>query len=200
MIHIKEAIVVEGKYDKEQLKKVTDAPIICTNGFRLYRSRETLNSIRRFAKTRGILILTDSDRAGFQIRSYLRSCLGADCIIKNAYIPAVSGKEKRKEKPGKEGLLGVEGMDESTLLSVLQSAATAQTADTVKPVTKADFFNDGFTGHPDSRERREKLIAYFRLPPRISANALLDLINQIGGYDAYQDALRAMHAKDKKTP
>ncbi len=190
MIHVKEAIVVEGKYDKERLKKITDAPILCTHGFSLYRSGAIVNSIRQFAKRQGIIILTDSDRAGFRIRNYLKNCLGPDCMIKNAYIPAVAGKERRKEKPGKEGILGVEGMDEDTLEAILKSAATVEADPAKAPlVTKADFFQDGLTGKPDSAQRRKALIRHLQLPPRITANALLDLLNQIGGLPVYQEAL-----------
>lgn len=190
MIHIKEAIVVEGKYDKERLKRVTDAPIVCTHGFELYRSKAMVNSIRHFAKERGIIILTDSDQAGFRIRNYLKGCLGKDCIIKNAYIPAIPGKERRKEKPGKEGLLGVEGMNEEILAEILKTAATMEdSAEGIQPVTKADFFADGLSGRTDSAQRRTRLARHLHLPPRISANALLELLNQTGGYAVYQEAL-----------
>lgn len=193
MLHIQEAIVVEGKYDKERLRQLTDAPILCTHGFELYRSRAIVDSIRRFARERGIIILTDSDSAGFRIRNYLKGCLGKDCVIKNAYIPAVKGKERRKEKPGKEGLLGVEGMDEKTLSSILASAATMETSAIQQPVTKSDFFADGLSGGPDSALRRARLCRYLRLPPRLSANALLELLNQTGGYTAYREAMDALN-------
>ena len=192
MIHIREAIVVEGKYDKERLRQITDAPILCTHGFELYRSRAIVDSIRRFAKERGIIILTDSDRAGFRIRNYLKGCLGKDCTIKNAYIPAIAGKERRKEKPGKDGLLGVEGIDEATLAAILRSAATMEDAADTQPVTKADFFADGLSGGADSAQRRNRLARRLHLPPRISANALLELLNQTGGYPVYREALQAL--------
>ena len=192
VIHIKEAIVVEGKYDKERLRQITDAPILCTHGFELYRSRAIVDSIRRFAKERGIIILTDSDRAGFRIRNYLKGCLGKDCTIKNAYIPAIAGKDHRKEKPGKDGLLGVEGMEEATLAAILKSAATVEDAPDTQPVTKADLFADGLSGGSDSAQRRSLLARHLRLPPRISANALLELRNQTGGYPVYREALQAL--------
>ncbi len=195
MIHIKEAIIVEGKYDKERLRKITDAPILCTHGFELYRSKALINSIRNFAKNQGVIILTDSDRAGFRIRNYLKSCLGNDCHIKNAYIPSIAGKERRKDKPGKDGLLGVEGMEESLLEQILKTATTSVDDQTpINPVTKTDFFTDGLTGKPDSAERRKKLCKYLRLPPRISANALLELLNQIGGYPIYQEAMTKINS------
>ncbi len=191
MIHIKEAIIVEGKYDKERLRKITSAPIICTHGFELYRSKTLINSIRNFAKTQGVVILTDSDRAGFRIRNYLKSCLGKDCMIKNAYIPPIAGKERRKDKPGKDGLLGVEGMEESLLEEILKTSTTSVDGNaTITPVTKIDFYTDGLTGKPDSAERRKMLCKILNLPPKISANALLELLNQIGGYPIYKEAMK----------
>ena len=123
MLHIEEVIVVEGKYDKERLRKVTDAPIICTHGFELYRSKRIIESIRKMARNRGVIVLTDSDRAGFRIRNYIKQCLGNNARVMHAYIPPVEGKEKRKEKPGADGLLGVEGIEEEVLAEILQKAA-----------------------------------------------------------------------------
>lgn len=197
MIHIKEAIIVEGKYDKEQLRKITDAPIICTHGFELYRSKTLINSIRNFAKTQGIIILTDSDGAGFRIRNYLKSCLGKDCHIKNAYIPSITGKERRKDKPGKEGLLGVEGMTESLLEEILKKAATfIDDYAEITPVTKTDFYNAGLTGKSNSAELRKTVCKHLNLPPKISANALLELLNQIGGYPIFQETLDEIKSKN----
>lgn len=190
MIHIKEAIIVEGKYDKEKLRRITDAPIICTHGFELYRSKSIISTIRRFSKTHGIIILTDSDRAGFRIRNYLKSCLGNDCVIKNAYIPAIYGKERRKSTAGKDGLLGVEGIDESVLEEILlKSSEMIDEVDDIQKVTKTDFYNDGLSGKDDSSELRAKLTKNLGLPARISPNALLELINQIGGYPVYREAM-----------
>lgn len=185
MLHLKEIIVVEGKYDKEKLKKITDAPIICTNGFNLYRSKAIINSIKQLSKGRGIIILTDSDQAGFRIRAYLKNCLGDACAIKNAYIPAIEGKEKRKEKPGKEGLLGVEGIDEDILEEILAKAGMETDAADFIPVTKADFYTAGLSGKSDSSARRTQLAKKLGLPPRLSANGLLELINQTGGKELF---------------
>ena len=190
MIHINEVIVVEGKYDKIRLRKLTDAPIVCTHGFELYRSKAIINSIRCLAKDRGILVLTDSDRAGFRIRNYLKTCLGQSVPVKHVYIPAIEGKEKRKEKPGKEGLLGVEGMDDATLTALLSSAAAEAPETAITPITKADFFAAGYSGKPDSAEKREALAKKLNLPPKMSANALLELLNQIGGMEILNDALQ----------
>ncbi len=186
MIHIKEVIVVEGKYDKERLKKITDAPIICTHGFELYRSKRIIESIRKMAKDRGILILTDSDRAGFRIRNYIKQCIG-EGDIKHAYIPSVKGKEKRKDKPGAEGILGVEGIDEETLENILRQAARVTEAEPVTMVTKAQFYADGFSGRPDSAIKRAELAKALSLPPRISANALLEMINKVCCAEEYEE-------------
>ncbi len=185
MLHLKEIIVVEGKYDKEKLKKITDSPIICTNGFNLYRSKAIINSIKQLSKGRGIIILTDSDQAGFRIRAYLKNCLEDACAIKNAYIPAIEGKEKRKEKPGKEGLLGVEGIDEDILEEILVKAGMETDAADFIPVTKADFYTAGLSGKSDSSARRTQLAKKLGLPPRLSANGLLELINQTGGKELF---------------
>ena len=123
MLHIKETIVVEGRYDKEKLKMVTDAPIICTGGFDLYKNKNTVKAICRMAEKTGVIILTDSDRAGFRIRSYIKQCTGGRGSVKHAYIPTVLGKERRKDKAGKEGILGVEGIDEETLAEILSRVA-----------------------------------------------------------------------------
>lgn len=181
MLHIKELIVVEGKYDKEKIKKITDAPVICTNGFELYRSKSVINAIRSLAKDRGVIILTDSDSAGFRIRAYLKNRLGDSCKIKNAYIPAISGKERRKDKPGKEGLLGVEGINEELLGEILANASTEADNNKIIPVTKADFYELGLSGKPNSTKLRNELTRKMKLPPRLSANGLLELINRTGG-------------------
>ena len=123
MLHIKETIVVEGRYDKEKLKRVTDAPIICTGGFDLYKNKNTVKAICSMAEKTGVIILTDSDRAGFRIRSYIKQCTGGRGSVKHAYIPTVLGKERRKDKAGKEGILGVEGIDEETLAEILSRVA-----------------------------------------------------------------------------
>lgn len=186
MLHIDEVIVVEGKYDKERLRKVCDAPIICTNGFELYRGNRIINSIRKMAATKGVIVLTDSDRAGFRIRNYIKGCLGEGCNVRHAYIPEVRGKEKRKERAGADGLLGVEGMEEEVLRNILMQAAEVSEAEPLSQVTKAQFFADGFSGKPDSAEKRRKLARAMSLPPRISANAMLDLINRVYGAEEYE--------------
>ncbi len=186
MLSLKEIIVVEGKYDKEKLKRITDAPVVCTHGFEIYRSKKIVNTIKTLAKDRGVIILTDSDRAGFRIRNYLKQCLGDKIPVKNAYVPQIEGKEKRKEKAGADGILGVEGIDDKVIEDILLKAAVI-TDDKLEPVLKAEFYNDGFSGKDDSKERRIKLSKLLNLPATMSANALLDIINKAYGREAYRD-------------
>ena len=193
MLHIEEVIVVEGKYDKERLKSITDAPIICTHGFELYRSNRIINSIKTMASSRGVIVLTDSDRAGFRIRNYIKQCLGESVDVKHAYIPQLKGKEKRKEKAGADGILGVEGMSEKMLEEILIKVANAKDSEhtNLKPVDKATFYADGFSGKPDSAEKRNKLAKLMNLP-NMSANALLDIINKTYGYDEYKEYVKKL--------
>lgn len=198
MLHIKETIVVEGKFDKERLKGITDAPIICTGGFSLYTNKNIINSIRKMAEKTGIIVLTDSDSAGFRIRNYIKQCVGKRGVVKHAYIPSVEGKERRKRVPGKEGLIGVEGMTEEDLLKILETVVTVEEvlkdADS-KPITKAMFFEDGLSGKDDSLQKRRQLAKVLGLPVRISANAMLDLLNSAIGYDEYKKALEIVNKK-----
>ena len=198
MLHIKETIVVEGKYDREILKKVTDAPIICTGGFSLYTNKAIMTSIRTMAEKTGIIVLTDSDSAGFRIRNYIKQCVDSRGIVKHAYIPSVRGKERRKDKAGKEGLLGVEGMSEKFLEDILKTVTevqpTAYTGNSPQ-LTKATLYEDGLAGRDDSAELRRHLAAVLGLPARISANALIDIINKAYGYDEYKKALASLDSK-----
>lgn len=191
MLHIKETIVVEGKFDKEQLKKVTDAPVICTGGFTLYTDKTIMRSICAMAKKTGIIVLTDSDSAGFRIRSYIKQCVGKDGSVKHAYIPSVKGKEHRKEKAGKEGLLGVEGISEKQLEDILLNVTEVTEGRNFDgtAVTKAMLFEDGLSGGKDSSQKRKRLAQCLGLPVRISANAMLEVINGAIGYDGYKRAL-----------
>lgn len=193
MLHIKETIVVEGKFDKEQLKKVTDAPIICTGGFSLYTNKNIINSIRNMAQKTGVIVLTDSDSAGFRIRNYIKQCVGNRGTVKHAYIPAVEGKEKRKDTPGKEGILGVEGMTEKVLSGILSNVTEVGEA-VVRPkeemITKNTFYEDGLTGKEDSTQKRIKLAKILGLPMRISTNALIDVLNTAFTFEEYKNALK----------
>ena len=178
MIHIKEAIIVEGKYDKEKLRRITDAPIICTHGFELYRSKSIISTIRRFSKTHGIIILTDSDRAGFLIRNFICGIVD-NKYIKHAYIPQRPGKESRKPTPSKDGFLGVEGIDKETIIASIQNAATVSLSEKSEKITKSDLYNLGFCGRSESSILRNKLLKFLDLPVGITANPLLSILNSL---------------------
>lgn len=182
MISIREAVIVEGKYDKIKLKNIIDAPIIETNGFRIFKDREKQNMIRLAAQSRGLLIMTDSDSAGFLIRNFLKGIVPND-KIKHCYVPQILGREKRKESPSKEGFLGVEGIDEkiieqallksgATLLNSNQSAVKAE-------ITKQDMYALGISGRENSAQLRQSLMKKLGLPTYLTANALLLALNCI---------------------
>ncbi len=180
MIKIKQTIIVEGKYDKIKLSNLVDAVIIPTNGFGLYKDKEKTALIRTLAKKTGIVILTDSDRAGFQIRSRIKSIADGGEII-NVYIPDVYGKERRKAAPSKEGKLGVEGMSGEVLLEAFKKAGITADVTDRRPksqmVTKADLLDAGLCGGDRSAEKRAELQKRMGLPERLSANGLLEIIN-----------------------
>ena len=187
MVKIKEAIVVEGKYDKNTLRQLVDTAVFQTDGFGVMKNKELLAFLRQVAETRGLIILTDSDGAGFVIRNHLKGALPKD-QVRHAYIPDIYGKEKRKAAPGKEGKLGVEGMPPEVLMEVLRNAgATFEDGDTVspkEPITKLDLFELGLNGTPDSKANRLALLKKLKLPEHMSANALLDALNVL--YDREQ--------------
>ncbi len=191
MLHIKETIVVEGKFDKEQLKKVTDAPVICTGGFSLYTNKNIISSIRKMAEKTGIIVLTDSDSAGFRIRNYIKQCVGSRGTVKHAYIPTIEGKERRKAVGGKEGILGVEGMTEELLSEILLTVSEVcepEQRPENEIITKAMFFEDGFSGKDDSEKKRMALAETLGLPLRISANALIEVLNRAFSFEEYENA------------
>ena len=180
MRKIREVIVVEGRYDKNALKQVVDATVVETRGFGVFNDKERLALLRRLAEERGLILLTDSDGAGFVIRNFLKGAIPRD-RLKQAYIPDVRGKERRKAAPGKEGKLGVEGMPPEVLLRALEQAgATFEDAAPQKPrtpITKADLYELGLTGGPDSASRRAALLKKLGLPERMTANAMLEALN-----------------------
>lgn len=178
MISIKEAIIVEGKYDKMRLKSAVDATIIETNGFRIFKDKEKVNLIKQLAQKQGIIILTDSDSAGFLIRNHLRGIVPQE-QIKNAYIPQIKGKEKRKDHPSKEGTLGVEGVDEDIILKALQNAGAVCNKEKQELITKTDLFNLGLTGGEKSSILRTALLKELKLPHYMSAKAMLEVLNTV---------------------
>ena len=179
MVKIHEAIVVEGRYDKNTLSQIVDAPIFETGGFQIHKDREMLSLLRQVAKKRGLIVFTDSDGAGFVIRNFLKGAIPAD-QLKHAYIPDIYGKEKRKAAPGKEGKLGVEGMTPEVILQALRRAgatfADGAVADK-KEITKQDLMELGLSGGKDSSLLRKKLLQKLGLPEHMSANAMLQALN-----------------------
>ena len=192
MIKLKQAVIVEGKYDKIKLSSIIDTLIIETDGFQIFKDKEKLGYIRLLAETRGVIIMTDSDSAGFLIRSHLGGGVKAGEII-HVYIPDIKGREKRKEKDSADGLLGVEGMSEDVILSALSAAGvTADKTDkseATRRVTKADLYFDGLSGGKNSKELREKLLLELGLPKRISANAIPKALEYLVTYDQYKKAV-----------
>ena len=196
MLHIQEAIVVEGRYDKNTLSQVVDTLILETAGFGIFKNPEQMALLRRVAEKRGLIVLTDSDGAGFVIRSRIKSAIPGQ-YLKHAYIPDVYGKEKRKRQRGKEGKLGVEGMSPQVLEQVLRRAgATFLDGNTPMeqgaPLTKADLFAAGLTGGPDSAQRRQALLKRLELPEHMTANALLEVLNTCY---SRQEALRLLQER-----
>ncbi len=184
-IKLSQAVIVEGKYDKIKLSNIIDAFIIETNGFGIFKDKEKLRFIKRLANERGIIILTDSDHAGFMIRNYISSGVPKDKII-NVYIPDIFGKEKRKAESSKEGKLGVEGMSSQILLEALQKAnITCEKSFNDNPITKYDLYELGLSGTPDAKENRKKLLKNLDLPEFLSANSLLSCINNMMTRDEF---------------
>lgn len=194
MIRVKEAIVVEGKYDKIKLSSLVEGVIIETKGFGIFQDREKLAYLRALAKKRGLIVLTDSDGAGFLIRGKLSSSIPPE-QIKHAYIPDILGKERRKASPSKEGKLGVEGMELSVLRQALERVGAtvedgpAPPKETAPPLTKADLFQLGLTGGEDSAARRKALQKRLGLPERLSANGLLQALNTLYSREELRAAL-----------
>ncbi len=179
MVKIREAIVVEGRYDKNTLRQIVDAPIFETGGFQIHKDKEMLALLREVAKKRGLVVFTDSDGAGFVIRNFLKGAIPAQ-QLKHAYIPDIYGKEKRKAAPGKEGKLGVEGMTREVILEALRRAGATFEDGTVidkKEITKQDMMELGLSGGKDSSMLRKKLLVKLNLPEHMSANAMLQALN-----------------------
>lgn len=180
MVKITEAIVVEGKYDKNTLRQIVDAPIIQTDGFHVLKDKELLEFLRAVAKKRGLIVFTDSDGAGFVIRNYLKGAIPSH-QLKHAYIPDIPGKERRKDTPGKEGKMGVEGMTPEIILNALRNAGATIEGESQRenttPITKLDMIFMGLSGSPDSKAKRKALQKMLQLPEHMSSNALLQALN-----------------------
>lgn len=182
MHKLKQAIVVEGRYDKNTLSQIIDAPIFQTNGFGIMKDKEQLALLRLAARTRGLVILTDSDGAGFVIRNHLKSALQGENIL-HAYIPDVQGKERRKTAPGKEGKIGVEGMRPEVLLQALRDAGAEVDGESIvpspEPITRTDLYQTGLSGRANSAALRKQLLKELSLPEHMGANAMLQALNMI---------------------
>lgn len=183
MYKLKETVIVEGKYDKIKLSGFLDTVIIATNGFTVFSDKRLLDGIKTMAEKTGIVILTDSDSAGFKIRSYVKQVMPPE-TVKHAYIPEIKGKERRKTHPGKEGILGVEGVSEELILKALRDAGCCFEGETAKRrsetrITKTDMYVLGLSGGEGSSELRRTLSAELGLPSKISANMLLDTLNRL---------------------
>ena len=199
MMRVKEAVVVEGRCDRAKLSALIDGTIVETGGFAIFNDRDKMELIRRLAAARGVIILTDSDGAGFLIRSKLCSCLPPE-QVKHAYIPDIYGKERRKAKPSKEGKLGVEGMTLETLRDCLiRAGATIEDipGETRPPeLTKADLFELGLSGGDGSAERRRALQRRLKLPERLSANGFLQALNVLYTRRELFDLLKNLEGED----
>ncbi len=180
MVKIREAIVVEGRYDKNTLSQILDATILETSGFGIFKDKQQMDLLRRVAEKRGLIVFTDSDGAGFVIRNHIKSAIPAK-YLKHAYTPDIFGKERRKAAPGKEGKLGVEGMDREVILEALRRAGATIEGETEKrtarAITKGDLMVLGLAGLPGSEEKRKKLMKYLDFPEHMSPNALLQALN-----------------------
>lgn len=179
MVKVRQAIVVEGRYDKNTLSQIVDTAIFQTNGFGIMKDTEQLALLRAVARKRGLIVFTDSDGAGFVIRNYLKSAIDPQYLL-HAYIPDIQGKEKRKKAPGKEGKLGVEGMTPQIILDSLRQAGATidgqELPSAEEPITKQDFVDWGLSGGSNSAEKRKQLLRELHLPEHMSCNALLQAL------------------------
>ena len=194
MLKTDRIIIVEGKYDKIKLSSIIDAVIIETDGFGIFKDKQKQKLLRMLADKKGLVILTDSDSAGFTIRNFICGFVPKDKII-NAYIPDVFGKERRKDAPSKEGKLGVEGISPSLIKEALERAGVLCDENNFtekRVVTKTDFYLDGLTGGSGSKEKRLALLKELSLPERMTTNALIQIINSFMTYDDYKNAIKTI--------
>lgn len=189
MIHVEQAIIVEGKYDKIKLTSIIDGTIIPTNGFAIFKDKEKRELIRHFAQTKGIIILTDSDTAGFKIRNYIKGFV-SDGEILNVYIPDIFGKEKRKIQPSKEGKIGVEGVSTSLIMEAFEKAGVffseKAVLDESEKISKMDLYEDGFIGGQNSSEKRQAMLKLLGLPELLTTGSMLAAINSMINKSEYK--------------
>ena len=194
MVRIKEAIVVEGRYDKNTLSQIVDATILETSGFGIFKDKEQMSLLRRVAQKRGMVVFTDSDGAGFVIRNHIKSAIPAK-FLKHAYIPDVYGKERRKTAPGKEGKLGVEGMKPEIIIDALRKAGATIEGESAEPrnqITKQDLMELGLSGGADASAKRLLLLKKLELPEHMSANAMLQALNLLYSLDELMELVREL--------
>ena len=195
MVKIREAIVVEGRYDKNTLSQIVDAPILETSGFGIFKDKQQLKLLRKVAALRGLIVFTDADGAGFVIRNHIKSAIPGK-FLKHAYIPDIPGKEKRKAAPGKEGKLGVEGMTPEIILQALRNAGATIEGETEKrttgAITKADLVELGLSGIPGSDEKRKALLKKLDMPEHMSPNAMLQALNLLYDLEGLEEVLSGL--------
>ena len=202
MLRIREAIVVEGRYDKNALSQLVDTVILETSGFGIFNNREKLALFRRLAEQRGLIVLTDPDGAGFVIRNFLKGSIPPH-LVKHAYVPDILGKERRKRAPGKEGKLGVEGMRPEVLEQALRRAGATfldqpeESTPSSRAITKADLFALGLSGRPEAAALRQQLLSELELPAHLSPNAMLPVLNALFSYEELAAALAKLTKPEK---
>lgn len=198
MINIEQAVIVEGKYDKIKLSSVINGVIICTDGFHIFKDKEKMKLIRHYAEKKGIIILTDSDAAGFKIRNYLKGSVDGNII--NVYIPDIFGKERRKAEPSKEGKLGVEGMSEEVLLEAFRRAGVNDIGGAPKGgIDKMLLYELGYSGAPDSSMRRKMLLEALDLPSLLTAGAMADILNTMISPEELEELTEKLFSSEERT-
>lgn len=195
-LHTDRVLIVEGKYDAARLSHLTDAMILLTDGFAIYKDKKRQQLFKALAKKNGLILLTDSDAAGFRIRTYITNLVGEKNVVQ-AYVPAIHGKEKRKPQPGKEGLLGVEGVDDAILLQILKDALGEEVSgEPVRPegrqITYTDLYDWGLSGTAGSAERKAALLNRLGLPPRLSKKELVEALNRLYSFEQLDEMIEKM--------
>ena len=203
MVKIREAILVEGRYDKNTLSQIVDAPILETSGFRIFKDKQQMKLLRRVAESRGLIVFTDSDGAGFVIRNHIKSVIPGK-FLKHAYIPDILGKEKRKATAGREGKLGVEGMSREIILNALRKAGATVEGEESRPsggqITKQDLMELGLSGGADASARRKVLLKHLDMPEHMSANAMLQALNLLYSPNELKELVRGQIKNEGKAP
>ena len=195
-LHTDRVLIVEGKYDAARLSHLTDAMILLTDGFAIYKDKKRQQLFKALAKKNGLILLTDSDAAGFRIRTYITNLVGEKNVVQ-AYVPAIHGKEKRKPQPGKEGLLGVEAVDDAIILQILKDALGEEVSgEPVRPegrqITYTDLYDWGLSGTAGSAERKAALLNRLGLPPRLSKKELVEALNRLYSFEQLDEMIEKM--------